>query len=531
MHITKAVIKNYRTIKDATIEFNPERNIIVGPNETGKSTLLEAINLALSGQINGRSILFDIHPFLFNVDCVTNFIADLTNNKDPEPPFFKIELFLNDEDVLADLKGTNNSLRENVPGLLLLAELNPEFANEYNSFIAEPNEITSLPIEYYQVIWRTFAGKNLNPRSKPLKSTMIDTEESRYGAGPNKYIIERIVERLEPADRAKMSLSYRKMKEAFIANDNVKSINDNLKEQKGIISKKTLSVDLDVTSKGSWESGIVTKLDNIPFDLIGKGEQSSVKIHLALDAAANCQILLIEEPENHLSFTNLNQLIKSINEKSVGKQLFITTHSNFVLNKLDIGNVLLFRNDKTISLDNLTEPTRDYFLKLPGHDTLRLVLSNNKTILVEGPSDELIVQRAYWQKHKRLPIDDGIDVITVRALAFKRFLEISDLLQIETHVITDNDGDIDALKKKYKDFDGKAKIHIHYDDDVTSKTLEPQLIKSNGLVALNKIFKTQFKNEAELLQYMSDNKTECALMIFNSEDDFIVPSYISNAFA
>lgn len=528
MHITKAVIRNYRTIKNATIEFNPERNIIVGPNESGKSTLLEAINLALSGQISGRSILFDIHPFLFNVDCVSDFISELTENKDPEPPFFRIELFLKNEDALADLKGTNNSLRENTPGLLLLAELNPEFADEYRNFIEDPSEIISLPIEYYRVVWRTFAGKNLNPRSKPLKSTMIDTGEPRYGAGPNKFIIEKIVERLGPADRAKMSLTYRKMKEAFIANDNVKSINGDLEKQKGVISEKTLSVDLDVTSRGSWESGIVTKLDNIPFDLIGNGEQSSVKIHLALDAATNCQILLIEEPENHLSFANLNQLINSINEKSAGKQLFITTHSNFVLNKLDIGNVLLFRNNKTISLDHLTGSTKDYFLKLPGHDTLRLVLSNKKAILVEGPSDELVVQKAYKQIHGRLPLDDGIDVITVKALAFKRFLEISVLLQIETHVITDNDGDIEAIKEKYRDFESDPNIHIHYDEDVHAKTLEPQLIKFNGLEALNKILDTKYGTEDDLLKYMSNNKTECALKIFNSTENFVVPNYISN---
>jgi predicted ATP-dependent endonuclease of OLD family len=33
--------------------------------------------------------------------------------------------------------------------------------------------------------------------------------------------------------------------------------------------------------------------------------------------------------------------------------------------------------------------------KLPGYDTLRLILCN-KAILVEGPSDELIVQKAYF---------------------------------------------------------------------------------------------------------------------------------------
>ena len=43
---------------------NPDLNIIVGNNECGKSTLLEAIHLALSGQLNGRPIQTELHPHL-----------------------------------------------------------------------------------------------------------------------------------------------------------------------------------------------------------------------------------------------------------------------------------------------------------------------------------------------------------------------------------------------------------------------------------------------------------------------------------
>lgn len=531
MHITRAIIKNYRALGSVDITFNAEKNIIVGPNEAGKSTLLEAINLALSGQINGRSVLYDLHPYLFNVQCVESFIAQLRAGVAVEPPFFEIELYLSDEDEVAHLKGTNNSTNEDLPGLSLRAELNTDFSAEYRSYIEHPEQVTSLPIEYYQVVWRTFANKTLNPRSKPIKSTMIDTGELKYGVGPNKYIVDRLTDRLAPAQKAKMSLSYRKMKEAFVADETIQAVNADLAQQQGVISEKVLSVDLDVTSRASWESGIVSKLDSIPFDLIGKGEQNSVKVQLALDAASDCQVFLIEEPENHLSFTNLNLLISKISQRSAGKQLFITTHSTFVLNKLDIGNVLLFRNERAITLEQLDSSTRDYFLKLPGHDTLRLILSSGKTILVEGPSDELIVQKAYKQIHNKLPLEDGVDVITVRGLAFKRFLEIASLLEIETHVVTDNDGDLAALAAKYSDFAENEHIHIHFDNDITYPTLEPQLVRVNGLAGMNTLLAKAFATEAELITHMtsSNNKTECALKIFDSANDFVIPEYIRNA--
>jgi putative ATP-dependent endonuclease of OLD family len=58
---------------------------------------------------------------------------------------------------------------------------------------------------------------------------------------------------------------------------------------------------------------------------------------------------------------------------------------------------------------------------LAGYETLRLILTE-KAVLVEGPSDELVFQKLYMQENDRkLPIEDGIDVISVQSLAFKRF--------------------------------------------------------------------------------------------------------------
>ena len=56
MHITKVVIKNYRCLNETTVDLNAHLNILVGNNECGKSTFLEAVNLALSGLLNGRSV-------------------------------------------------------------------------------------------------------------------------------------------------------------------------------------------------------------------------------------------------------------------------------------------------------------------------------------------------------------------------------------------------------------------------------------------------------------------------------------------
>jgi hypothetical protein len=70
------------------------------------------------------------------------------------------------------------------------------------------------------------------------------------------------------------------------------------------------------------------------------------------------------------------------------------------------------------------------FKRLSGYDTLRMVLSK-EVILVEGPSDDLVVQRAFRDARRVPPLEVGVDIISVRGLAFKRFLDIAVGLRIQ----------------------------------------------------------------------------------------------------
>jgi predicted ATP-dependent endonuclease of OLD family len=167
-------------------------------------------------------------------------------------------------------------------------------------------------------------------------------------------------------------------------------------------------------------------------------------------------------------------------------------------------------------------------MRLPGHDTLRLILAK-RSILVEGPSDELIVQAAYKKKHNKMPLEDRIDVISVRSLAFKRFLEIAVLLKKTVTVITDNDGRPEALKSKYSAYENVNGIGIFYDTDEACTTLEPQLLKANDKISIEKILGRPFTDETALLEFMKDNKADTALKFFETNHPWNVPGYINDA--
>ncbi len=528
--IQRVIIENYRCLKAADVTFNERMNVIVGNNECGKSTLLEAIHLALTGQFNGRPLQIELHPYLFHVEIVQDYFEKRKQGLTPEPPRILIELYLADDPALTKLKGNNNSLGLDLPGVKLAIELNPAMADEFAQYVSDPSEIRTVPIEYYCIRWRGFTETDiLNAREIPLNASLIDASTIRNNAAASRYIIDIVKESLSSKEKVDLALSYRLMKHRFLEQPKVKTINDALAKKKGKISDKAISLSLDTSSRATWEAGIMPHLDDIPLSLVGKGEQNAVKIKLAMETSAKSHIILIEEAENHLSYSSLNQLIGHIADNAGDRQIFITTHSSFVLNKLGIETVLLFQRGTGVRLNELKDgTTRDYFMKLPGHDTLRLILST-RTILVEGPSDELIVQRAYQKKHGRLPLENGVDVISVNSLAFKRFLEIAVLLHKTTDVVTDNDASVDALKKKYADYFASDVIAIQYDDDESASTLEPQLMKKNGLKVINQVLGRSFEDENSAIDFMVKNKADTGLRFFETAVEWEAPDYIDRA--
>jgi predicted ATP-dependent endonuclease of OLD family len=119
--------------------------------------------------------------------------------------------------------------------------------------------------------------------------------------------------------------------------------------------------------------------------------------------------------------------------------------------------------------------------RLPGYDTLRVALSG-KVILVEGPSDELVLKKIYHRKHNRLPEQDGIDIIVVRGVGFKTFIEVGKEIGTKIHVLIDNDGDYNGnvvqVREEYAEF---LNIQLYSSADNAEFSLEPSLIYANAV--------------------------------------------------
>lgn len=535
MHITRIYIDGFKRLNDFDLPLNEKLSVIVGDNETGKTSVLEAINLVLTRQYYGRSIDYALDPYLFNSERVAKYFAAVRGGVLVTPPRILIEAYFNDDIAdpdLGRLTGTHSHDQVPCPGLQLVIEPDKDYTDELKEYVQDKNSPEVIPVEYYGVRWQSFKGERITARTAPLKAKLIDTSVARAYRGPNKYVSQLVSDELPDEQRHLLSLAYKRLRHEFAKGKGVKTINDLLAQKDDGGIGRQLTVQMDLSSRSSWESAITPHLDDLPFDCVGKGSQCRVQMRVAIAGAEKSRVLLIEEPENHLSHSNMSTLMAEIAEQCDDKhQVILSTHSAFVLNKLGLKNLQLISHDgKSAALTDLESDTEDYFMKLPGYDTLRLILSN-RTILVEGPSDELIVQRAYKDKHGVRPLEHGVDVISV-GTAFKRFLEIAAHLNLNVCAVIDNDGKVARLKERYAEyFNGKHKtVRICFDEgDETCPTLEPQLRKANSLQTLNEILGKSEASKDDLNDYMENNKTECALKFFKTKRKWKVPEYIARA--
>ena len=534
--LKKIVIRNYRLFEEFELEFETGMNIIVGDNDSGKSTLIEAVNLALTGRISGRWLFQEFSPFLINRTTTANYVAAVraaSPGNPPTPPEVIIDLFLEDASSETGLlRGTNNLLSEDACGVRIRGALDDDYVEEYKAFASSPDQVRLVPTEYYKVDWLGFSGNAVTMRSMPASASVIDPGAIRLRTGTDFHLQQIIRTHLEPRERVELSREYRSLREEFSEREAVKAVNTRLAGDRGTITDRDFSLSVDLSQRYTWEHSLAAHLDELPFEFVGKGEQNSVKTLLAIGRRAEgAHVVLIEEPENHLSFSSLRSLLLKIEERCVGKQVIVATHSSFVLNKLGLDRLILLGAGRSTRLTSLTPGTSDYFKKLAGFDTLRLALAK-QAILVEGPSDELVVQRAYRDQHDgRLPIEDGIDVISVRGLSFPRYLELAVGLNLPTRVVRDNDGrEPEDVLSRYAQYTVDAtSVSVFVGKDPGLPTLERQIVAVNDLPTLNRVLGREFSSEGDALTYMLNNKTTAALSVFESEVNITMPEYVYEA--
>lgn len=526
--ITKIKIRGYRIYEDFQLEPNQKLNLIVGANEAGKSTLMEAVALALTGRVNGRRVADELNPYWFNAAIVEKFVERRRKGEKVAFPEICIELFFEDRDDLQQLCGAINSdvPTKACPGVSMRVLPNPDYEGELENWAKDPSAI--LPVEYYMDDWRSFADTKISVRPKQLTTAIIDSRTVRSSSGVDYHLREILSDHLDPAERAAISLAYRQVK-ASLSDTALKKVNERIGNLHAALHDRAISLAMDQSARASWEGSVTPHVDKVPFAMSGQGQQAAIKISLAMNKHSDqANFVMVEEPENHLTHTSLALLLSRMESLSgEQQQLFITTHSSFVLNRLGLDSLLLMGSSEAHRIPALNPGTVAYFKKLPGYDTLRLALAG-KIVLVEGPSDEIVFERIFQDIYGKRPLECGVDVLSMRGLSVKRCLELCAALDKRVAALRDNDGvNPVELRTQVQEWLKKGRRELFIGDVAHGTTLEPQLAHFNGETVLREIF--QLNARADLAVWMKREKTECALRILESPKTITPPAYMRAA--
>lgn len=511
--ITKIKLVNYKRFKHYTIEPKAHINILIGDNESGKSSILEAIDIVASGNVRRVEALG--LDRLLNIQAVQEFNAGRRNYE--SLPKMIIELYI-DGDCDHTTNGKNNTEKAICNGIRLVCEPNQDFQSEITESLQEQSDY--FPYDYYSIRFSTFADEAYTGYKKKIKSILIDSTNMNSDYATNDFIKRTYHQYTEDniKERAVHKGKYRQMRDDFRLTS-LQELNDR------IPSGKKYAFGLKASSAMGLEDSLMIYEDEIGIDSKGTGKQVFIKTDFALErSGANMDIILIEEPENHLSHVNLRKLVQRVSEAQTG-QLFITTHNSLISTRLELRNLLIMSNqsvERPISLHSLNKSTAKYFMKAPPANIIEFSISS-KVVMVEGPSEYMLFEDFYKMITGHKPEQDDVHIIDVRGLSFKRYLEITQLIQNKVAVVTDNDGDKQKnCIDKYADFLNNANIKVFSEDNNDKRTFEIVLYGDN-----QELCDELFGEDA--LNYMLKNKTEAAYLLLEQSENVVVPDYIRGA--
>ncbi len=507
--IKKLVIENFKKFHSRIeIDFNDEINIFIGDNESGKSTILKAIGYVTSG--NRYKVESDGFDKLINLDSVNNFMK--TEKKYADLPVVYIEAYLNTQEN-PSLNGKNNLKKRECDGLRLKICPDDDLSAEIKSILHEKDGI--FPYEFYTVKFNTFQGEGYTGYKRYIQSLVVDNSSIGDEAAIRQYIKDVYSGFVTEADDSKNESYYRKIKTEF-TKSTLGSINSKI---------ENYSFGLRHDRKSNLKTDLSIYEDKISIDNKGKGRQCFIKTEFALmKDTGHIDIVLLEEPENHLSHNNMNLLIdKIIISKS--RQLFIATHSNEICSRLNLTNSHLINSsaNATLKLSKINPETADFFMKAPNNNLLRYVTSS-RVILVEGNAEYILMDSLVKTVLGKNANENEISIISVGGLSFKRYMEIGKFLGIRTAVIRDNDGNYAKnCEENYLEIISPlSKVFYSTNNDLT--TFEICIYEDNTKIC-DDLFSAG-RRSLTVLQYILQNKAEAAYQLLKNNQSLEVPEYI-----
>lgn len=444
MIITKVIIENFKSIKEIEIPFDKVGNsftkIFVGINESGKSNVLEALSLFnpptskkfsfddYCNQKMENSLSCDIHFSLSLEDNEKDCLQDYINNNCISSEY-KIDFSISNVTKTVSLSKDDSiftfqydfDVKVNKEDLYITKQKTA--GRDIISVVGESQKTSS-----YELL----TNENFNKYLKDsIESYFSDNEPSvSFWKPSNEYLLsdanlnefKKNVALNKPLSNIFKLSGYEDAESIKRAVDNISSdrsrsrlvskLNGSLNEYINKVWSNNIDLIIEITETGRFSLLIKDKgKDNIHdrFSITERSQGAQHFLSLILSLSLETQnherkneLILIDEPEVHLHPSGIRDLAKELLKIGQDNYVFIATHSPFMVDKNPSHrerHFIVKKNKKAITelervkdSDNLVddEVLRDAF----GIDVYRDLL-NPYSILVEGASDKIILQKAF----------------------------------------------------------------------------------------------------------------------------------------
>ncbi len=379
MYVKQLRLVNIRSFKDTTIEFYPGINLLVGHNNSGKSTIIKSLYKLQDFESIG---LDDVRKKA-NIGRLLTIIDDINANEKSHFPVFKngeeSETAVNVHFEMSTLKSkpTLNGSFHFRPSIQHIIKEDGEvfFPGRPDTNMAARVQFNSFPQNHGNFIYPFFSN-----RKTRFYNTQFAGQSEPFSILNNLGNITSKIQDITNESNTQNKI-FRKL---------VKDI---------------LGFPIGAIPHGANHSNTGVFVDSsttIAIENMGEGVVNILGL-LVMLLTNDRKLYLIEEMENDIHPAALKKLLNLIIEKSYKNQFIISTHSNIVVKYLGIKNSKIFqtvwkpyqkvRNDRlpTSSVSEITtEKERIRLLESLGYDLLDSDLYKGYLIFEESSAEAII---------------------------------------------------------------------------------------------------------------------------------------------
>lgn len=585
MYIKQFDIKNFRVFDRISLFLNKGVNIIIGENNSGKTTIIDALRICLGYGKSDTNIYIQESDLHLNPsdpnDYSTEIQFDLIFEIESEIEKYCFYDFISQDQEQPELQTIQFHLK-------YALEQNGRKRFFKRSVWGGDNEGQQIPYEALQEIFYTYLGplrdavSGLRPYSYDNKTAQLFNKLTKYRKGDDTIILsEEIKQSL--AERLYGVFESEEHDWKHILYEGKNKVNDHL-EGTGILNKFP---HIDMNYVGRKFSDVVRGIEirrpiytepieprlQKYFEIYqnGLGENNLIYSSVVLgDLMNRCEdaeleiynALLLEEPEAHLHPQYQNtffEYLSSLTDR--GLQIFITSHSPTITAKSDINNVkVLQRQDNSVKAFcfnilkeiDYTNNNRKYLRKFLDTTKSQMFFANG-AILVEGIAEAIllpILSRKFLKPRKIDLEKHGIEIVNIGGVAFEHFAKLYNhdderkRLFSRCAIITDSDPtENKAISDRAAIAQGLRKNHLEV--TLATNTFEHDLfeISEANKAIMREVYRNIHPQTQDLIgdfavktlmEKLKQNKdkAEFALQLNDRllrEDSFDVPPYIKAA--